>query len=138
MSDCCVALVVQPRKDYKVLYMRVRRKIHVLRSALFRRRALQSGGPDRQEEPFLVLLSLLATCQRPCQELVRYRGLLDTLSENELRVLRVLFVHERPRERQPPQLRSRQPPQLRLWPVGVHGSPIGVPSSVLLRRLFEL
>ena len=90
MSESCVPLPVQPRADYRALYVRARHKICVLRSALFDRRARQpSDMPERQQDPFQDRLSLLATCACQRRELALYRGLLDTLSANELRVLRV-------------------------------------------------
>ena len=90
MSESCVPLLVQPRTDYEALYMRARHNIYLLRSALFDRRARQpSNMPERQQDPEQDRLSLIATCARQRRELALYRGLLVTLSANELRVLRV-------------------------------------------------
>ena len=110
VCDSCAPAMVQPRADYRVLYMRARRKIHVLRSVVFVRRARQlcpmpQGRPGRVQEPLFGVMELqgiglvsdrplsdIAECDSPacvrCREvLVPCAAVLAILSTEERRVL---------------------------------------------------
>ena len=100
MSESCAPLPVQPRADYRALYVRARRKIYVLRSALFFRRARRLGHDVRVRsewqnmEAGVDFLGIGPLCGKPtCAlrrlDLCQCRGLLAALSAGQSRVFRV-------------------------------------------------